>query len=847
MNTPNQTSGVAPLLEPLEPRLLLDAGDAATAVLLQGDDPWYWPPAASVFPANPDTGDWVSVTLEGEWPDSSIPGDLSGYPSMERIGSNLFVSAYAYLGISLPVVTPWSVTGTIGPLPAGDYGVFASVYYWTTPDDVWLAEGPDHVADFSVAAARPHPPTNVRIAPRDDTGASDCDGITKDPTPEIVWEPSADPDVVGYEVSVSFHDERFWAPGTSWVWPYRSFLPEGTHTLYVRAKDHAGRFSDPAVYQFTIDYTGPRIVLHSPSGLVPEPVNEVHVTFNEPINDESFTTDDVKVTADALFLYIPVTGIHPAGYDTYRIAFDGPGLPVDYQVLVGPHVEDLAGNEMNQDADGVNGEMPDDIYDAGFVVVDAAQVADMWPAPGSARWLVSSVRARFTRDMDGETINGKSVWVSRDPGPDGQFGTSDDPRVDGFVQYDAAGRTAVFTPLLERPPRGLYALCIEDAVTDAWGAALDGDWPGMWPGFPSGDGEAGGDFVAEFVVDDLAPVINQVRFNDAGLGISRIEPGGIGVRTIDVEFSEAVTFDPGAVGAQRVTLPGGVETPGQTLAPTIEQTASDRIRMTFADTVGPVDTWVKVTLSAAGITDAAANRLDGDPRSGMAGRGYLFDALADLPSGDGAPGGDAVFYVGSLQTDYRGFGPNDEEPNGTVDSWDISGFTQRYLAGDLHADFRGFGPGAEEPNGVVDSWDINGFTSRYTAAIAAGTHLDPLPTAGGGSVTAPAPLPLMAADAVSRLRDAPETALLAGTNTADPSDPQPADQPATVLRPLPATSPVADASPVHDVEAALLSAGPADVAASPAWLPLPDDSSVGANLAGGLLDPLALPALDVRL
>ena len=762
-----QASGIAPCLEPLETRLLLDAGDVATAILADGDAPWYWPPEASVFPVNPDMGDPVWITLEGEWPDSSVPGELTGHPSIERIGSDLFVSAYSYRGISLPVVTPWSMTGTIGPLPAGDYAVFASLYYWTTPDDIWLAEGPDHVADFSVAPARPQPPSNVRIAPRDDTGASDSDGITKDPTPEIIWEPSPDQDVVGYEVSVSFHNERFWVLGTSWVWPYRSFLPEGTHTIYVRAKDHAGHFSDPAIDQFTIDYSGPRIVLHSPAGIVPEPANEVHVTFNEPINEGSFTIDDVMVTADALLLYIPVTDIRPCGFDTYRIAFDGPGLPVDYHVLVGPHVEDLAGNEMDQDADGINGEMSDDTYDASFVVVDVPQVVGMWPAPGSAHWLVSSVRARFSKEMDGDTIHGKSFWVSRDPGGDGQFGTGDDVRVEGFVSYDLAGSTAVFTPYLERLPRGLYALCIEDDVTDAWGAVLDGEWPGVWPGFPSGDGEAGGDYVAEFVVDDLAPTITNVTLNSKpGLGVSDIEPSGIGVRTIDVTFSEAVDFVAEDVTVQTVTFLGGVETVTGTLAPTVEQPAPDAMRITLGDPVGAVDTWVRVILSGTGtITDAAGNALDGEPAADSSGLGYIYDADLDLPSGNGVAGGDAVFYVGSLQSDFRGFGPDQEEPNGTVDSWDINGFTQKYLAGDLDADFRGFGPDAEDPNGTVDSWDINGFTSRYTQAIANGTHLDDLPTAGGQGMApgTPSPLPLLAAEPI--LKAFPEVAVLAAENS----------------------------------------------------------------------------------
>ncbi|KPK49451.1 MAG: hypothetical protein AMK72_04545 [Planctomycetes bacterium SM23_25] len=120
----------------------------------------------------------------------------------------------------------------------------------------------------------------------------------------------------------------------------------------------------------------------------------------------------------------------------------------------------------------------------------------------------------------------------------------------------------------------------------------------------------------------------------------------------------------------------------------------------------------------------------------------------------------------------RGFGPNAQEPNGTVDSWDITGFTQKYLAGNLDADFRGFGPNGEQPNGTVDSWDINGFTSRYTQALSAGTYLEDLPTCGCGGMASgsPSPLPLVTDEAAPGLTAAPELAVLASDRTTNVAD-----------------------------------------------------------------------------
>ena len=350
-----------------------------------------------------------------------------------------------------------------------------------------------------------------------------------------------------------------------------------------------------------------------------------------------------------------------------------------------------------------------------------------------------------TLDNQGETL----TLARRNPAPPDRF---------DLWAYEVRIDHVTYSPLAPWPtePNGLGP-SLERVVSADYGSDV-ANWaagpPGGTPGAPNAAGP---------------PCVVQVELNDRpGRSVSDIEPSGIGVRTIDVTFSEAVNFAAEDVTVQTVTFPGGVEAISETLTPAVEQPAPDAMRITLGDPVGAVDTWVKVTLSGTGtITDATGNPLDGEARSGIAGRGYIFDSLADLPSGDGTPGGDAVFYVGSLRADLCGFGPGAEEPNGTVESWDINGFTQKYVAGDLDADFRGFGPAQEDPNGTVDSWDINGFTSRYIAAIAAGTHLDDLPTAGGQGMAAggPSPLPLLAAEPT--LKALPEVAVLASATRQD--------------------------------------------------------------------------------
>ena len=331
-------------------------------------------------------------------------------------------------------------------------------------------------------------------------------------------------------------------------------------------------------------------------------------------------------------------------------------------------------------------------------------------------------------------------------------------------------------------------------------------------------------------------------------GVSEIDPSALGVQTVRVTFSEEVVFAPGDVTADKVEFDDeGNQTAAVEILPeniTVSATAPNEMTITFADSWQQmVDTWVRITLADA-ITDLDSHPLDGEPKGNASGLGYIYDAGLDLPSGNGAAGGDAVFYVGSLRGDLRGFGPEPENdpPNGSIDSWDIGGFTQKFQERDLDADFRGFGPEPENdpPNGDVDSWDIGGFTSRYMTALATGAHLGNLPTDGGGGMAAGAPSPLP-------LTDAPEVDLLLASAAATPDG---------VARPRDTQRDVSRVAwpRLRGHVLPLRRAGntvterQAAAPQSPAWSPAASETAAAASdLDGGMVDPLAVPALNVRL
>jgi hypothetical protein len=97
-----------------------------------------------------------------------------------------------------------------------------------------------------------------------DTGQSSIDAITKNHKPVFSWGASADADgdvVVGYFVSrvdSTPDEDDVWVTETNWG-PgfFDAAIPEGTHVLYVRAKDSMGATGAVAALTFRVDKTAP--------------------------------------------------------------------------------------------------------------------------------------------------------------------------------------------------------------------------------------------------------------------------------------------------------------------------------------------------------------------------------------------------------------------------------------------------------------------------------------------------------------------------------------------------------------------------------------------------------------
>ena len=139
---------------------------------------------------------------------------------------------------------------------------------------------------------------------------------------------------------------------------------------YPLDQDREGSGSEPVqdvfVGTLTVDRTGPRIVSSTPTGTQPGAVDHVEVTFSEPISPASFTVGDATITG-------PRGAIQPLSVTAlsatqFRIGFATQSANGGYSVRIGPCIVDQAGNEFDQDRDGIGGELADDVYTAAFSI-----------------------------------------------------------------------------------------------------------------------------------------------------------------------------------------------------------------------------------------------------------------------------------------------------------------------------------------------------------------------------------------------------------------------------------------------------------------------------------------------
>jgi len=115
--------------------------------------------------------------------------------------------------------------------------------------------------------------------------------------------------------------------------------------------------------------SGPRVLSLTPTQVINATFDHVDVQFNEAIDPNSFDLQDLAITGPSAAV-VP-TGIDQVSVDTFRVRFAALTERGTYRIAVGPNVADLAGNLMNQNQNGINGEAVADRFTASLVYINA--------------------------------------------------------------------------------------------------------------------------------------------------------------------------------------------------------------------------------------------------------------------------------------------------------------------------------------------------------------------------------------------------------------------------------------------------------------------------------------------
>ncbi|MDB5348919.1 MAG: hypothetical protein JWN86_166 [Planctomycetota bacterium] len=130
-----------------------------------------------------------------------------------------------------------------------------------------------------------------------------------------------------------------------------------------------GEPDDSDSFTLTVDTVPPRVTQHIPGGDIAGTIDHVDVWFSEAIDAPTFNLTDIAIVKPD-GQTVAANGIQNVGLNRFRISFPAQTLVGRYDMRIGPDVRDLAGNPLDQDRDGNQGETnSDDTYIAQFNLV----------------------------------------------------------------------------------------------------------------------------------------------------------------------------------------------------------------------------------------------------------------------------------------------------------------------------------------------------------------------------------------------------------------------------------------------------------------------------------------------
>jgi hypothetical protein len=210
------------------------------------------------------------------------------------------------------------------------------------------------------------------------------------------------------------------------------------------------------VFTISTDLLGPHI-----TGISSTPGKAaVTITFNEGIDPTTLTTSNVTLTGPG-GAAVTITGINDLdtiNSNVFSITFAASNPGGSYNLTIQPTVTDFASNPLDQNQNGVNGEVPGDVYKGRFLyqttTPNTAPVLNSTaatfpstpedPAPNSGTDLATFVASLSITDPDGGAVKGIAVT-----GVDNSHGDWQYTRDDGVTWVDFGTPTGTSARLLE--------------------------------------------------------------------------------------------------------------------------------------------------------------------------------------------------------------------------------------------------------------------------------------------------------------------------------------------------------------------------------------------------------------
>ncbi len=203
---------------------------------------------------------------------------------------------------------------------------------------------------------------SLTMDPASDSGASSDDGITNvtDPTFDVTANQAG-------TITIDFDgngttDATVNLPAAGTYQVAAGNLGDGTYTAEVNFQTDTGQAAQ-ATTTYTIDTVGAHVTSMTPSGTIGTSASDVMVTFSEPVDLNTFIPSAITFTGPGG----PISVNQPqlVSGSTYAIGFAVQAASGAYALTIAPSVTDLAGNKLDQNQNGINGE-PSDSFTGSF-------------------------------------------------------------------------------------------------------------------------------------------------------------------------------------------------------------------------------------------------------------------------------------------------------------------------------------------------------------------------------------------------------------------------------------------------------------------------------------------------